>query len=313
MASNNKEIKWSDKCFRDMLVFQRKSAIHRHARDRIASLYGLRPGMTVIDVGCGLGFLGSNYWKYFGKDGHYIGVDISLDLVQRAHKGSSEWADGGKASFMVGNVYNLPFADNAADAVMCQTLLMHLEDPVLALKEMIRVTKAGGKVIGQEPDNLSQQLKMRHWSLPDDSIDDLLLRAKVAVLSNRGGIKLGRGDNSIGPKVYLMMRQLGLVDVNVYTTEYVTHLYPPYIDEQEKTQIEMLQKQWLNEERREILREREREEFQAGGGTSEEWSLYCAYSDRVIADMKRQINEERYFYCGAYPFYFTHGKKPGKM
>jgi len=310
MISRDRKIDWSDKCFRDMLVYQRKSAIHEYGRDRIASFYGLHPGMTVMDVGCGLGFLGRNYWRYFGEGGHYIGVDVSPDLLERARKESSEWADGGEVSFTVGNAYDLPFADSITDAVMCQTLLMHLQDPVRALREMIRVVKPGGVVICQEPDNLTPQLKKRHWSLPDDCIEDLLLRTKVAVLCNRGRIKLGFGDNSIGPRVYLMMRQLQLIDVDVHTTEYVPHLHPPYAHEQEKVQLEMLQKQLLDKERRETLRAREREEFLAGGGTPEEWMLYCAYSDKLVAELRQQTRDGRYFYCGAYPHYYTRGTKP---
>ncbi|MBU8932630.1 MAG: methyltransferase domain-containing protein [candidate division Zixibacteria bacterium] len=310
MNSQDKKIDWSDKCFREMLVYQRKSAIHKHGRDRIAGFYGLRPGMTVLDVGCGLGFLGRNYWGFFGEGGHYIGVDVSPDLLEQARKGSSEWADGGEASFTAGDVYSLPFADNTIDAVMCQTLLMHLKDPEQALREMIRVVKPGGVVICQEPDNLTPQLKKRHWSLPDDSIEDLLLRTKVAVLCNKGRIKLGLGDDSIGPRVYLMMRQLGLTTVDVTTTEYVPHLYPPYTDKQEKVQLEMIQKQVLDDERSETLRERWRRDFMAGGGTPEEWARYCTYGDKLIAQMREQINDECYFYCGAYPQYYTKGIKP---
>jgi len=274
MISRDRKIDWSDKCFRDMLVYQRKSAIHEYGRDRIASFYGLHPGMTVMDVGCGLGFLGRNYWRYFGEGGHYIGVDVSPDLLERARKESSEWADGGEVSFTVGNAYDLPFADSITDAVMCQTLLMHLQDPVRALREMIRVVKPGGVVICQEPDNLTPQLKKRHWSLPDE------------------------------------MRQLQLIDVDVHTTEYVPHLHPPYAHEQEKVQLEMLQKQLLDKERRETLRAREREEFLAGGGTPEEWMLYCAYSDKLVAELRQQTRDGRYFYCGAYPHYYTRGTKP---
>ncbi len=310
-SHGRRKIDWSDKCFREMLIYQRKSAIHKYGRDRIASFYGLHPGMTVMDVGCGLGFLGRNYWGYFGKAGHYIGVDMSPDLLKHANQESSEWAKGGEVSFTVGNAYDLPFADNTTDAVMCQTLLMHLQDPAKALREMIRVVKPGGAVICQEPDNLATQLRKRHWSLPDDSIEDLILKTKVAALCNKGRIKLGLGDNSIGPGVYLMMRQLGLIDVDVRTTEYVPHLHPPYADEQEKVQLEMLRKQLLDDKRRETLREREREEFLAGGGTDEEWVQYCTYSDKFVTGMRQQIKEGHYFYCGAYPYYFTRGTKSG--
>lgn len=310
MTQNGKGIDWSKDCFREMLVYQRKSAIHKFGRDRMAKFYGLQPGMTIADIGCGLGFLGANYWKYFGEGGHYVGIDASIDLLGRALEGSSLWVESGKASFITGSAYDLPLADNSVDAVMCQTLLMHLEDPERGLHEMVRVVKSGGAIICQEPDNVSPQMQARRSSLSEESVDEVLIRTKVAVLSNRGRIKLGRGDNGIGPKVYLIMRRIGLNDVDVRTTEYVPHLYPPYSDEQEKTQIEMLQKQVLHEERRATLNERQREEFLAGGGTVEEWSRYEALADKLVSEMREQIKNEEYYYCGAYPFYYTRGIKP---
>ena len=92
MPETGKKIDWSDKCFEEMLVYQRKSAIHTVNRDRMAAWYGLKPGMTMVDVGCGLGFLGLNYWSYFGSGGHYVGVDESSDLLSKARQASRKWA-----------------------------------------------------------------------------------------------------------------------------------------------------------------------------------------------------------------------------
>jgi SAM-dependent methyltransferase len=266
--------------------------------------------MTLVDVGCGLGFLGKNYWKYFGDGGHYIGVDISTELLEQARDEADQWSEGGKVTFMAGDAYELPLPDDYCDAAICQTLLMHLQEPEKALSQMIRIVKPGGVVICQEPDNLAPQLMPRHWSLPEDTIDELLLKTKVAVLSNKGLIKLGLGDNSIGGKVYHMLRELGLENVDVRTAEYVPHLHPPYSGDQIKVQLEMVRKQVLNEERQKQLSEREREGFLAGGGTSEEWKKYCAHSDRIVAALKEQIDNESYYFCGAYPHYFTRGYKP---
>jgi SAM-dependent methyltransferase len=310
MATEGNKIDWAEKCWKEMLVYQRKSALHEMSRDRIADFYGLRPGMTVVDVGCGLGFMGSNYWKYFGKGGLYVGVDNSSDVLRSAYEGSSTWAVGGLASFISGDAYHLPVADDSADCVMCQTLLIHLADPRRALKEMIRVTKPGCEVICQEPDNLSPRLAKSYWSLPEESVEALLLKAKVALLCNQGRIKLGRGDKSIGPQVYVMMKQLGLIDVDVRTSDYVPHLHPPYDSEREKVQVEMVSKEHLDKNRYRTLREREKEEFLAGGGILDEWQRYCEYSDKLVAELRQQIDDKRYYYCGVYPFYFTKGLKP---
>jgi SAM-dependent methyltransferase len=51
-----------------------------------------------------------------------------------------------------GTSYELPFADNTFDVVHAHQVLQHLTDPVLALKEMKRVTKEGGTVSCREAD-----------------------------------------------------------------------------------------------------------------------------------------------------------------
>ena len=38
--SSKKRIDWSEKCYKEMLVYQRKSAIHEEGRDRLAEFYG---------------------------------------------------------------------------------------------------------------------------------------------------------------------------------------------------------------------------------------------------------------------------------
>jgi SAM-dependent methyltransferase len=309
MSRSSGKVDWTDNCWKEMLVYQRKSAVHTSNRDQIADFYGLHPGMTVVDVGCGLGFLGSNYWSYFGKGGHYIGIDLASDLVGHVKDLSAEWAIDGKADFLVGDVYNLPMEDDTADCVICQTLLMHLANPRKALAEMIRVAKSGGVIACQEPDNVSALLTARSWSLPDEDIADQLRRTKVTALINRGRIKLGLGDASIGAKVYALMKQQRLVDVDVKTSDYVPHLYPPYDDEQEQVQLDFVRKGSLDDSRQATLRERDKTAFLAGGGDREEWERYRTCSDKVIAEMRRQVEEGSYHFCGVYPMYFTRGFK----
>jgi SAM-dependent methyltransferase len=45
---------------------------------------------------------------------------------------------------IVGDIHNLPFADNSIDAIICIAVLEHVEEPQLAAKEMFRVLKPGG-------------------------------------------------------------------------------------------------------------------------------------------------------------------------
>lgn len=141
MAEDKDRIDWSEERFREMLVNQRKFMWYEDTLDKLALWMGLTEGMTAVDVGCGLGYLGFTYWKYFGRNGRYHGLDQSANLLADAGRFAKEWAVGGEADFMVGDACALPFPDNFADWTMCQTVLMHLADAEGALREMVRITK----------------------------------------------------------------------------------------------------------------------------------------------------------------------------
>ncbi|MBD3277079.1 MAG: hypothetical protein GF388_02155 [Candidatus Aegiribacteria sp.] len=65
---------WADEDYKWQIVEERKYMWHQSQIDRLASSMGLSHGMTVADIGCGLGYLGWTYWKHFGDYG--IGARI---------------------------------------------------------------------------------------------------------------------------------------------------------------------------------------------------------------------------------------------
>ena len=310
MAPNEPD--WSQKCWRDLLIYQRKSIYRKETIDNLATWINMKPGLTVVDVGCGLGYLGYTYWEYFGRGGRYIGVDNTAKLVADAREAARDWAVGGEAEFVEADAYALPLEDNSADLAMCQTLLMHLERPADALAEMIRVVKPGGWIVCKEPDNLSAGMAVPFWSLPEFEIDDFLLSKKVYYLASKGRIKLGRGDISIGRKVPHMLTQLGLTAIDIRMNDRLHLLEPPYDSEMQRDGLEKIKQQHLDEGRRRIMMEREREEFLAGGGTDEEYDRMEAISDELLPIFKDQIKNKTYYSCFVGGVYITKGQKPAE-
>ncbi len=301
---------WSDPCWRDMLVYQRKMAWFDDTLDKLAKWMGLIPGMTAVDVGCGLGYLGYTYWPYFGKGGRYVGIDSNRTLVGQARAASRKWADAGEAHFIAGDAYRLPLPDSSCDWVMCQVVLIHLEHPRRALEEMIRVLKPGGLIMCKEPDNMSSPMVQHFNSIRELSIEEKLLSLKVILTGNRGRIARGHGDNSLGPKIPHMLAELGMTQVDIRLNDKVHHVEPPYDTPAQQTRLEMLTKQLLNTERRRTLMEREEEEFVAGGGSPEEYARIKKISDELLAEFKRQLEAGTYYACGGGLFYVIIGRKP---
>ncbi len=308
MNGNTQKIDWAKGRWKEMLVEQRKFMWHKDTVDKLASWLGLRPGMTAVDVGCGLGNLGYTFWPYFGKGGHYFGVDASEELVREAGEAAKEWVIEGEAKFFPGDAYKLPFSDDFADRVMCQTLLMHLDKPELALTEMIRVAKPGGQIICNEPDNLSAMLAKPYWSLPQLDTEDEVLFKRVYLISNQGRIRLGRGDNSIGTKVPAMMKKLGLIEIDARMNDRVHFVIPPYEDPSQKHLLAMIKKTQLDEH--EFWMERTKEEFLAGGGNPDDYERFREISEKLKPILQQQIEEGRFAACGPSFFYAIKGRKP---
>jgi ubiquinone/menaquinone biosynthesis C-methylase UbiE len=310
MSQNKKEIDWSEKCWKEMLVYQRRFLWLEDTVDKLAVWMGLKPPMTAVDVGCGLGYLGYTYWPYFGAGGRYLGLDISSKLLQDAIEAAKEWAVNGEAHFVAGDAYRLPFPDDFADLVMCHILLIHLEKPQLALAEMIRVAKPGGLIVCKEPDNLSTILTLHYPSIPELDIEEQLLFAKIALICNKGRIRRGQGDNSLGRKIPGMMKQMGLTDIGVRMNDRAYWVEPPYEGPLQQYHLEWVKKRWLDEKKYEVFMDREKKEFLAGGGDPEEYDRYRKIHNRIRPIIRQQIEDGEYFECGSGDLYVIKARKP---
>jgi ubiquinone/menaquinone biosynthesis C-methylase UbiE len=310
MSKDKEKIDWSEECWKESLIFQRKCLWLEDTVAKLAAWLGLKPGMTMVDVGCGLGFLGYTYWPYFGEGGHYFGMDMSVELIKEAEETAKEWTKDGKASFQVGDAYKLPFPDDFADLVTCHIVLIHLEKPNLALAEMLRVVKPGGQIVCHEPDNVSTMLTRRYPSLPEMEIDELLLIAKVAMIYNKGRIKLGLGDWSIGRKVPRMMKKLGLTDIGIRLNDRSYYLEPPYEGLLQQYHLDYVKKQTLDDKRYNTWRDRLKAGFLAGGGDPGVFEHFRELDDKIRSIIQQQVEDGEFFQCGSGDIYIIRGRKP---
>jgi ubiquinone/menaquinone biosynthesis C-methylase UbiE len=114
-------------------------------------LLRLQPGAAVLDVGCGAGEVCVELAARVGRQGKVAGIDLSEAMVDAARRAAA--ASGHAVDLRVGSVYGLPFADGEFDAVRCERVFQHLDDPEAALREIIRVTRPGGRVMALDPDH----------------------------------------------------------------------------------------------------------------------------------------------------------------
>jgi ubiquinone/menaquinone biosynthesis C-methylase UbiE len=309
---------WAAKKTRqEVLVDQRKFLWHRDTLDKLAAWIGLHPGMHVLDVGCGHGYLGWAYWRYFGKGGSYTGLDASAQLLRHARKESS-WADGGPAAFVAGDAARLPFPDDTFHWTVCQTLLMHARNPETFLAEMVRVTRPGGLVTCHEPDNITASRSPVCQSWKENDIEDDLIRIRVQHHWALGRRNLGLGDWGIGCRVPSMMQQLGMKDIGIRANDMVGLLQPPYDTPAMQFRLDQLRRGLEEAGKRSPGSRRADRDFRrcyfAGGGGGYLWRKYLAVLRKSekenIEGIGRQLSDGTLFLCGgACSFYCITGRK----
>lgn len=122
----------------------------QHYKEAMISELAVKPGDTVIDVGCGLGFDVERLAGCVGPEGRAIGIDSSSAMLEMARKHTAE--QDGLATYHLGDAHNLTLDDDLADACRIDRTLQHVEDPERVVKEMYRIVKPGGRLACAEPD-----------------------------------------------------------------------------------------------------------------------------------------------------------------
>lgn len=108
-------------------------------------------GDLVLDVGCGIGGDVRALAERVGPTGRVFGIDNSQALVDqaRAHQANRRLP----VEFHVADAHQMPFPEAAFDASRGERIMMHVPDPVQVLREMVRVTRPGGRVLVADPDH----------------------------------------------------------------------------------------------------------------------------------------------------------------
>ncbi|WP_442902019.1 methyltransferase domain-containing protein [Geodermatophilus sp. FMUSA9-8] len=109
----------------------------------------LRPGLDLLDVGCGPGTITVDLARRVAP-GRVLGLDVSADPLDEARALAAR--EGVAVTFAVGDVYALDLPDDSVDVVHAHQVLQHLTDPVAALREMARVCRPGGLLAVRDVD-----------------------------------------------------------------------------------------------------------------------------------------------------------------
>ena len=108
----------------------------------------LRPGMRLLDVGCGPGTISLGLARAV-EPGDLHGIDIEESQIEIARNAATAGGHG-NAHFRVGDATCLPFEDSSFDVVHSHALLMHVPGTSSVLAEMMRVLKPDGLISARD-------------------------------------------------------------------------------------------------------------------------------------------------------------------
>lgn len=113
----------------------------RAQRQAVLAAMSLSPGEAVLDVGAGNGIMARDILDQIGPSGTVSGLDAAAPMIAMARALCPE------GNFVQGDAADLPFEDASFDIVTAAQLICFLPDPDLALREMHRVLRPGGRVV----------------------------------------------------------------------------------------------------------------------------------------------------------------------
>ena len=149
---------------------------HRDGRQKPAELMAaldVKPGMSVADVGTGVGYLLPWLSKAVGPEGKVVGEDIQFDFMEKAQALAKEKSLA-NVKFIVGSERDAKLPAASMDLILTLDVYHHFDYPSMMLDSIAKALKPGGRFaivdFYKRPDAMPSGNAMQHIRLDIDDV-----------------------------------------------------------------------------------------------------------------------------------------------
>lgn len=261
---------------------------------------------NLLDVGCG-----QCHWtrviSSFLEKGSFVTAVDSDSKWSRENARLSEFFAEKDISFQIkeADIKKLPFENDSFDAVTCQTVLIHIQNPLEALREMRRVLKPNGILICAEPNNIIASV-LKNSLTASYNIEEIIERFTFGLVKEKGKINLGLGDNSLGDLIPELFSQLKLKDIQSYISDKTNFVIPPYQSKEMQAMISLK----LENKYKEFAESETKVQFATFGNKYD--SVLQSVNEKknsYNSELTGALDEQTYFDGGGALMYLVSGRK----
>lgn len=198
----------------------------------IERVWKIKEPVSIVDFGCGIGFLGELLLPLLPKGSTYTGIDIGGKLLEEAQ---NRFKNTGYETYFIEADLTEYVPKEKYDIAICQTVLQHITEPIRVLEKMKDSVKTNGMVICIELNRDVNSAATYIDGLDFGKLNLLGVEQKI----RRGILDRTKKDFEIGLKLPVYMEKIGLKNVDIRVNDYVQFVTPSRQSYQEDRQAFM--------------------------------------------------------------------------
>ncbi|MEM9986483.1 MAG: class I SAM-dependent methyltransferase [Bacteroidota bacterium] len=264
----------------------------------------------IADIGCGQGLMSFKLASHLPDGAQVHGLDLERKHIKTAkqtarHRKTNRQID---FHFQEGDAHVLPYDDEQMDLTVCQTLLIHIEDPSIVIQEMQRVTAEGGWVVALEPNNLVPNLMFDRYIETDYDVEEVLEMVEVRLRIEKGKKRLGEGFNSLGDVLPDLFKKAGLSDIRVWLSDKAMPIIPPYESREMRIRVAQMIS-WIEAGEAGFGYDENLRYYLAGGGKKDAFEAYWQRVSLYKLSMLKKLKQQEFISAGGSVMYVVAGRK----